>query len=522
MISIYSQPGGCHHSFVGKMGGILMTNAINWKPRELEIIQLLAQGLTNSEIAARLHLSQETIRWYNKQIFEKLGAGNRTQAVQRASEQNLLNGPERSAASQKVKKSPVRYVANGAVHIAYQIIGDGPVDLLFIHGFISNLELAWEDAEYTDFFEQLGQFARVILFDKRGVGLSDRIQGAPSLEDTLDDALCVLNAAGSKRTFVMGTSEGGAAAVLLASTYPERVHGLILYSSTPKLVQTNGEPEWADSEAGFDRTIEQIQSQWGGPWALQNFAPSRAQNETFRAWWAKVLRSSSSPSAASAQLRILRDIDIRPLLPQVRTRTLVIHKTHDRILTVEAGRYFAAHMPNATWLELSGADHFFFVESKQIIAAIQQFCREPDPSADTLIGIVLYLHLPNIKQKEKAIQLELKEHRAKGIFFSGAEVTAVFDSPSRAIQCALKLRDVLKDESLKISLHVGECTVEDGKPSHMVIEVARRASEFAPQGKILLTQTLRDILAGSGVVFDLRKIHIDKQKAESISFYSLT
>ncbi|HMD79883.1 MAG TPA: LuxR C-terminal-related transcriptional regulator, partial [Anaerolineales bacterium] len=176
-----------------------MNNETNWKTRELEILQLLALGLTNNEIAARLHLSQETVRWYNKQIFQKLGAANRTQAVQRASELNLLKGREGSVESKKVKRSPVRYVSNNGIHIAYQIIGDGPVDLLFIHGFLSNLEIAWENAEYTDFFEQLGKFARVILFDKRGMGLSDRVQGAPSLEDTLSDAICVLDAAASNR-----------------------------------------------------------------------------------------------------------------------------------------------------------------------------------------------------------------------------------------------------------------------------------------------------------------------------------
>ncbi len=494
----------------------------NWKPRELEIIQLLALGLTNSEIASRLHLSPETIRWYNKQIFEKLGAANRTQAVQRASGLNLLQHPQRSVEFKQSKRSAVRYVSNDGIHIAYQVISDGPIDLLFIHGFLSNLEIAWENDEYTDFFEELGKFARVILFDKRGMGLSDRVQGAPSLEDTMRDALCVLDAAASERTFVMGTSEGGAAATLLAASHPERIHGLILYSSTPKLVKTNGDPEWADDEDRFNASIEQIQKQWGGPWAIQNFAPSRAQDESFRAWWAKVLRATSSPSSIQATLSVVRDIDIRPLLPQIQTPTLVIHKTHDRVLTVEAGRYLAAHLPNARWVEIPGADHFFFVESQQILAAIEEFCREkPKSVADTLLGILLYLSTSTMKEEEKAVQREFKEHRAKGILFSGEEATAVFDSPSRAIQCALKLRDIIKDESLKIGLHVGECNAETAKPSVAMVAAVRRAVEFAPPLKILLTQTLRDILAGSGVVFDLRKIHIDEKKAESLSYYTL-
>ncbi len=496
--------------------------AENWKPRELEILRLLAQGLTNKSIAARLHLSQETVRWYNKQIFEKLGAANRTQAVQRASEQNLLKGPERAGNVKQSIAGMVRYVSNDGIHIAYKVIGNGPVDLLFIHGFLSNLELAFENTEYANFFEQLGKFARVILFDKRGMGLSDRVQGAPSLEDTLSDALCVLDAAASEQAFVMGTSEGGAASILLASTYPERMRGLILYSSTPKLVQTNGEPAWADDETTFERSLETIREEWGGAWALQNFAPSRLQDESFREWWAKVLRSSTSPSEASAVLRVLRELDIRPLLPQVHTRTLILHKLHDRILDVGASRYCAAHLPNARYVELPGADHFFFVECDKILSEISTFLREePDRSADTWIGVVLYLNLRNANKMEKTIQSEVKDARARRVFFSDHEASAVFDSPSRAIQCALKLRERIKDDTLKIGLHVGECSLENGKPVHAVIDIARRATEVAPLGKVVVTQTLRDILAGSGVVFDRRQIHVDNKQVESVLLYTL-
>lgn len=492
----------------------------NWKPRELEILQLLSQGLTNRDIAARLHLSQETVRWYNKQIFEKLDVSNRTHAVRKAGDQNLLKGHERGVDVNRSNAGAVRYVSHDGIHIAYKIIGDGPVDLLFIHGFLSNLEIAFENPEYTAFFNKLGSFARVILFDKRGMGLSDRVQGAPSLEDTMSDALCVLDAAASNRTFVMGTSEGGAVSVLLASTYPERVRGLILYSSTPKLVRTSGEPEWADDEVTFEKSLTRIREQWGGPWGLENFAPSHAQDDTFRNWWAKVLRSSTSPSEASAVLKILRDIDIRPLLPQIRTRTLILHKTHDRIVDVGAGRYFSAHMPNAKYIEMPGADHFFFIDCERILSEVKNFMREEqDTFADTWIGIVLYINLPNLKQMEKVLQTELNEARAKGIFFSKGEATAAFDSPSRAIQCALKLKELVTDESLRICLHVGECGVENGKPTQTVLEATRHAVAIVPQSKVIVTQTLRDILAGSGVVFDLHQIHIEKQKADTLYLY---
>jgi hypothetical protein len=201
---------------------------------------------------------------------------------------------------------------------------------------------------------------------------------------------------------------------------------------------------------------------------------------------------------------------------------LILHKTHDRIVEVGASRYFSAHMPNAKYIEMPGADHFFFIDCERILTEVKNFMHEEqDTLADTWIGIVLYINLPNLKRLEKVLQTELKEARAKGIFFSEGEATAAFDSPSRAIQCALKLKELVTDESLHICLHVGECGVENGKPTQSVLEIARRAAEFAPQNKVIVTQTLRDILAGSGVVFDLRQIHIDKKKTENVSLYTL-
>jgi len=280
-----------------KLGKVnFMPNQPQWKTRELAILHLLADGLTNAEIGARLFLAHDTVRWYNKQIFDKLDARNRTEAVKRARELGLIesNTQPTTIKQTAIKRSPVHYADNGGVHIAYQVIGSGSVDLLFIHGFISHLEVAWENPEFTDFFEQLGKVARVILFDKRGVGLSDRIQGAPTLENTVEDANHVLDAVASKRTFVMGTSEGASAAVLLASTYPERVAGLILYGATPKIIRNGNHPEWAVPEEQFNNMIERMQRSWGEPWAVETFAPSRAKDELFRTWWAKVLKSASS------------------------------------------------------------------------------------------------------------------------------------------------------------------------------------------------------------------------------------
>jgi len=483
-----------------------MTGELKWKARELEILQLIAKGLSNGEIGAQLHLAPETVRWYNKQIFEKLDANNRTQAVTRATELGLLAQPGSPAVAKTVApmRSPVRYVANRDVHIAYQVIGQGPVDLLFIHGFLSHLELAWQNAEFTKFFEQLGLFARVILFDKRGMGLSDRIQGASTIENTIEDACCVLDAVASERAYVMGTSEGGAAAALLASTYPERVLGLILYAALPKAVQTNGEPEWADPEAQFEQMLEEMQDNWGGAWALESFAPSRAHNPQFREWWSMVLRAAASPSSIKAVLANMRDLDIRPLLPQIRARTLVLHKTHDRIAHVAAGRYFAAHLPDATWIELAGADHIYFLESVSLLAAIEQFCQaQPAPLADTWIAIIVCV-LTTVDGRAAEAQTQINAYRPRHSTLGARQVIALFDSPTRALECARSLQNTKNPRALRISLHVGECSVKDGRPADSVLQMARHTADIIAPGEIAVTHTLHDILAGSEFEFEAK------------------
>lgn len=468
------------------------------KPRELEILRLLTEGLTNPEIGARLHLAHDTVRWYNKQLFEKLGATNRLQAVQRAVELGLLPGPGGILpAAPAPPRPPVQYIANQGVHLAYQVVGSGPVDLLFIHGFLSHLELAWENPEYTHFFEQLGCFTRVILFDKRGVGLSDRIQGAPSLDTTIEDARCVLDAVGSQQAYILGTSESGAAAVLLASTYPGRVLGLILIGATAKVVQTDGDPSWADSETEFDHVIENLQKTWGQPWAVQFFAPSRAQDERFRAWWAMVLRAASSPSSIKAVLNILRDIDIRPLLSQVHVRTLILHKSGDRMVPVEAGRYLARHLPNATFIELPGADHIYFIECEAILAAMAQFCQEPYTQVETQLAVFLYGKTTG--DELQSLIPKIAAFHPKYLLPGPAGILATFDNATRAVQCARRLQTFSPPGS--ICLHVGACQVSDGKPTSAALETVQQAADLAIPGEIVLTRTLHDILAGSGYAF---------------------
>lgn len=482
-----------------------------WKPREKEILGLLAEGLSNREIGLRLHLAADTVRWYNKLIYEKLDVHSRGQAVQRAAALGLLSGIAVGAApasSPTVPRTPIRYVRNGPVSIACMSVGEGPVDLLFIHGFLSHLELAWEQEEFAGFFEALGKSARVILFDKRGVGLSDRMIGAPSIENTIGDCIAVLDSFGSKRAYVMGTSEGGAAAVLLAATYPERVSGLILVAATPRVLRdADGEPAWASTPDGYRDFINSLEENWGAAPGLGNFAPKRANDPAFREWWSRILRGASSPASVRAVLENVGLVDIRGLLPQVRVRTLVLHKTGDRMVRIDAGRYLAAQLPDAQLIELPGEDHIYFVEGDGIVKAALRFMQAPPARGrpETRIAIVLNLRLDADGASTGSLRTEIDSFQPLFVQASAQQVVAVFDSPSRSIRCAQRLREALKKRGFRISLHVGECDFAGGKPGEVVLAEAERAAAMASPGEILVSRVLRDILAGSDVDFVARR-----------------
>lgn len=480
------------------------------KARELQILRLIADGLSDREIASRLSLSAETVRWYNKELYGTLGVTNRTQAVRRASALGLLDRPAAASegaprrgsqrAHEAVPRSPIQYVERGGVYVAYQVIGNGPVDLLFFHGFVSHLEIGWENAEYTAFFEQLGRVARVIVFDKRGVGLSDRVRGAPTLEETVGDALAVLDAAHSQRAFVLGTSEGGAASLLLAMQRTERVRGLILLGATARVARSGAEPAWAAPREEFDRRIEELQRHWGEPWSLERFAPTRMHDEAFKAWWSRILRGASSPSAVRAVMEVARDVDVSALLPHVRARTLVLHQRGDRVVHIDAARYLAATIPGARYVELTGSDHIYFVNGEPAVSAIADFLAQPDESlaADTWLAIILHMsgRGASLSADQRSIANAMRPRRER---LTPTGWTALFDAPSRAIACARRLRDLGRGRVSGISLHIGECRSADGVAVGIAGDVAQQLASLAQPGDVVISETLHDVLVGSGI-----------------------
>lgn len=477
------------------------------KDRERDILTLLSEGMSDRSIAARLNLSAETVRWYNKQLYAKLGVNSRSDAAQRATALGLIGSVEDPVDRPPVERSPIRYVNNDGISLAYQVVGRGPVDLLFISGFISHLEISWEEPGYAAFFEELGRHARVVIFDKRGVGLSDRIQGASTIENTISDARCVMRAVGSNRAFVSGTSEGGAAAVLLASMYPDEVRGLVLIAATPMPARRGAEPEWARPWEEFERNIALIQQTWGEPWAIERFAPSRKGDAVFEAWWSRTLRLASSPSLARLIMEQAMQVDMRPLLPQVRTRTLIVHRSNDRVVNIGAAKHLAARMPNAIMVELPGADHLYFVNPQPLVQAMARFMAEPDAELqiDTWIAIVLRSAGPGaLLNDEKRRILDASEARQVRSMPNGW--AALFDAPNRAIRCAERLRELGRGRIGGMALHVGACRTSDGVPVGAAHEIAHRLVESAEPGEILVSGTLRDILAGSNVPLVARSI----------------
>lgn len=484
------------------------------KEREREILELLASGLSDRDIGSKLNLAVETVRWYNKQLYAKLEVTSRADAVRRATSLGLRPSVDLVTARAPVERSPIRYVNNGGVSVAYQVVGTGPVDLVFITGFVSHLELSWEEPGYAAFFETLGRHARVLLFDKRGVGLSDRTRGASTIEQTISDARAIMRAVGSRRAFVSGTSEGGAAAVLLASMFPDEVRGLILIASTPMVARHGSEPTWSHARAEFEQRISRIAETWGDPWTVDRFAPSQHGNPTFAAWWTRTLRSASSPASVRLTMEQSMQVDIRPLLPQVRTRTLIAHRVDDPVVNIGAARYFAARMPNATLIEFPGADHVYFVNGEPIARAMVSFLAEPEaePQIDTWLAILLQADGPGAALSAEAQEI-LDAMEPRHLRTTDTGWVAAFDAPNRAIRCAERLRALGRGRCGAMALHVGTCRTSDGAPVGSAQAIARRLVDMAKPGEILVSSTLRDILAGAGSALLARSI--DGGDAES-------
>src|SRR3954447_16862123 len=294
--------------------------------------------------------------------------------------------------------------SSGDVRIAYQVAGDGPIDLVFVSGFVSNVEAYWEDPAFAGFFERLASFARVLTFDKRGQGFSDRPPEPPTLEQTMDDALAVMDAAGFERAALFGISEGGPATALLAASHPARVTALALYGTWARIVEADDYPEGVPVGA-FDAFARRVDDEWGGPVAVNVFAPTLADDPNFRDAWARFLRRGSGPHGAADLIRMYRHADVRDVLPAIAVPALVLHRTGDRMCPIAGGRRIAELIPGARFVELAGNDHLAIVDSDQIIDEVDEFLtgERHARTSDRVLATVLFTDI--VGSTERAASL---------------------------------------------------------------------------------------------------------------------
>jgi pimeloyl-ACP methyl ester carboxylesterase len=423
----------------------------------------------------------------------------------------------------------IRYARSGEVGIAYQVVGDGPHDVVLAPGFPSHLEHAWEQPRLAHFYRRLASFSRLILFDKRGLGLSDRVADAdlPGVEDRMDDIRAVLDAVGSARATVIGISDGGPIAAVFAAIHPERTEGLVLVNSYGKRLRAEDYP-WGPSADDW-RGIEQaVREQWGGPLFLDLLMPSRSGDPDFAAWWAAYLRRSSSPGAAAAYLRMNAEIDVREVLPAVRVPTLILHSVGDGINPVEGARYLASEIAGARLVELPGADHHPWVtDAERVVEEIEELVTGQRHGAPPESVLATLLFTDIVGSTEAVVELGdrrwktlLESHhavvRSRLDRFGGIEVDttgdgflARFDGPARAVRCALAIGDALGDLGMRIraGVHTSEVEITGGSVRGLGVHVAARVMALAGPGEVLVSRVVRDLAVGSGLTFVDRGRH---------------
>jgi pimeloyl-ACP methyl ester carboxylesterase/DNA-binding winged helix-turn-helix (wHTH) protein len=410
----------------------------------------------------------------------------------------------------------VRYARSGDVNIAYQVVGDGPLDLVFVMGWVSHLEYFWKEPSFARFLLRLASFSRLILLDKRGTGLSDRVAELPTLEQRMDDVRAVMDAVGSPRAALLGVSEGGPMCSLFAATYPERTEALVMIGSYAKRVREPGYP-WGTTREEREAFGEEIVRSWGGPVGLEERAPGKAHDPAFRQWWASYLRMGASPGAALGLTRMNAEIDVRHVLPTVRVPTLVLHRTHDRCLRIEEGRFMAGLVPDARLVEVPGEDHLPFVgDQDALLDPIERFLTGLDrrPGADRVLATILCASLDEasgggvarlaaIRAFQGVIGREVQKSRGRSLLVTADRLSVLFDGPARAVRCALRLSEAAERLGLRLraGLHTGECEPLDGEPRGLVVEMGAQLADEAEPGDVLVSRTVVDLVAGSGLRF---------------------
>jgi class 3 adenylate cyclase len=421
---------------------------------------------------------------------------------------------------------PIRYARSGDVNIAYQLTGDGAFDLVLVPGFFSHLEIDWGYPPYAHFLERLGSFSRLICFDKRGTGLSDRGVGLPDFETRMDDVRAVMDAAGSESAALIGYSEGGPMCVLFAASYPERTRSLVLYGTYAKRSDPDADYPWAPTAEERARTAAELEQTWGENVDLSTMAPTA--DAALREWFHRRGRASLSPAGARDLILMNSKADVRALLPSVQCPTLVLHRTGDLDSRVDEGRYIAERIPGARFVELEGIDHLPYLDADQILDEVEEFLTGTRPArpSERVLTTVLFTDLVGsteqvqalgdahwtrlLDEHHKVVRRALERFSGEELDTSGDGFLAAFDGPARAIRCALEIRGAVRSLGLDVraGVHTGEVERRPGdKPRGIAVHVGARIASLAGAGEVLVSSTTHDLVAGSGLDFEDRGEH---------------
>ena len=415
--------------------------------------------------------------------------------------------------------------------------------MIFVPGWVSHIEYSWEHPAYAKFYNRLASFSRLILFDKRGTGLSDRVVGTelPTLEQRMDDVRAVLDKVSSKRAVVFGFSEGGNMSVLFAATYPERTVALIIFGIFASRIWSEDYP-WAPTIEQRKKWIDSLEEKWGGPVDIETIAPSAAQDERFRNWWATYLRRSVSPKAVVALGKMNSQMDIRKILSTVRVPTLILHRSGDKEVNIEEGYYIRDRILGAKFVELQGDDHFPIVgDTDSIIDEVEEFVTgiRPVKVHDRILATVVFTDIVGstemieemgdkkwkdlLQDHRQLIRESLKEYRGNEIETIGDGFMATFDGPARAINCANSILKSMEQIGIKlrIGIHTGECEILEDGIAGIAVHVAARVASKSKAGEVVVSRTVKDLVAGSGIEFEDRGYHSLKGFDERWQLYTV-
>jgi len=436
-----------------------------------------------------------------------------------------------------------RYALSGDISIAYQVLGAGPFDLVYAHGWVSHLDMQWDEPHLAAFLTRLASFSRLITFDKRGTGLSDRvaINELPTLEQRMDDLRAVMDAAGSEKASLLGVSESGAMCLLFAATYPKRVRSVLTFGSYAKRIRSADYP-WAPTRVEREAAYSEIPQTWGTTKGLEAVFPSMIGNPAFEEWLGAYFRASASPAAAVALLRMNSEADIRAVLPSVRVPALIMNRIEDGDVRVDEARYIASKIPGAKLEMFPGVDHVPWVgHTDDILGEIEEFLtgsRKAD-TADRVLATILSTDIAGstelitrlgdrkwrdlLERHNTLVRRELRRYRGREIDTAGDGFFAAFDGPARAIRCAKAVVEETTGLGVEVraGLHTGECEVLGDKLTGIAVHTAARVAATASPGEVLVSATVRDLVAGSGITFAERGEHTLKGLPDRLHLFAV-